>query len=61
MLHRGEAVIPARENGRSGNINMPITFNNVTVSSEADKRWLESMVRRVATDAVKTAVAQRRT
>lgn len=61
ILHRGEAVIPARKNGRSGNINMPITFNNVTVSSEADKRWLESMVRRVATDAVKTAVAQRRT
>lgn len=60
FLHRGEAVIPAGKN-QSGNISMPITFNNVTVSSEADKRWLESMVRRVATDTIKTAVAQRRT
>jgi len=61
ILHKGEAVVPASQNRGSSTINMPITFNNVTVSSESDKRWLESMVRRVATETIKTAVAQRRT
>jgi hypothetical protein len=62
-LHRGERVVPPLENrGRGGDtFNISIPMNNVTVSSERDKSWLESTMRRIATEAVKTAVAQRRT